>query len=121
MNSFTETDDGIIVNASGVEYAYLCAEGSLFLNNLPFDGMIFEGGISGEPDMMNHLGRSTPTGIYSVRDDRTFDILIRSHHDSEWRSIYCKASLEPSEALSRLEDYPMPFSFLSPSLSSILD
>ena len=121
MNSFTETAEGIIVDASGVEYTYLCTEGSLSLNDLPFDGMIFEGSISGEPDTLNHLGLSTPTGMYSVRGDRTFDILLRYRHDSEWYSIYCRASLEPSEVFSRLEDYPMPFSFLSPSLSSILD
>ena len=121
QNSFIETAAGIIVDASGAEYAYLCTEGSLFLNELPFDGLIFEGSIAGEPDALQHLGLSRPTGMYSIRGDRTFDILIRYRYDSEFYTIYCKSSLEPSEAFSILENYPMPFSFEPPSFRSLLD
>ena len=122
QNSFTETADGIIVDASGAEYVYLCTEGSYFLKNLPYDGLIFEGSVSGEPDTLRHLGLSRPTGMYSIRGDRTFDILLRYRHDSEWYSIYCRVSLEPSEAFSILENYPLPFSiFIPSSLSLILD
>ncbi len=122
QNSFTETAEGIIVDASGAEYVYLCPEGSLYLKGLLPDGLIFEGSIAGEPDTLNHLGLAAPTGIYSIRGDRTFDILIRYSYDSEWYSIYRKASLEPSEAFSILENYPLPFSiFLPASLPLILD
>lgn len=121
QNFFTKTAEGIIVDASGVEYVYLCPEGSLYLEDLLPDSLIFEGSIAGEPDTLNHLGLATPTGMYSIRGDRTFDILLRYRHNSEWYSIYRKASLEPSEAFSRLENYPLPFSFLLPSLGSILD
>ena len=122
QNSFTETADGIIVDASGAEYVYLCPEGSLYLKDLLPDGLIFEGSIAGEPDTLNHLGLSTPTGMYSIRGDRTFDILLRYRHDSEWYSVYCRASLEPSEAFSILGNYPLPFSiFLPASLPLILD
>ena len=84
QNSFTETAEGIIVDASGAEYAYLCNEVSLYLKDLLPDGLIFEGSIAGEPDTLNHLGLVTPTGMYSIRGDRTFDILLRYRHDSEW-------------------------------------
>jgi len=122
QNSFTETADGIIVDAFGAEYVYLCHEGSHYLKDLLPDGLIFEGRIAGEPDTLNHLGLSTPTGMYSIRGDRTFDILLRYRHDSEWYSIYYKSSLEPSDAYSILESYPLPFSiFLPASIRLILD
>ena len=122
QNSFTETADGLIMDSSGVEYAYLCPEGSLYLKDLLPDGMIFEGSIAGEPDTLNHLGLATPTGMYSIRGDRAFDILIRYRHDSEWYTVYRKSSLEPDEAFTILENYPMPFSiFLPSSLRLILD
>lgn len=122
QNAFTETAEGIIVDASGVEYSYLCHEGSHYLKVLTPDGMIFEGSIAGEPDTLNHLGLATPTGMYSIRGDRSFDILLRYRHDSEWYTIYRRSSLEPDEAFSILENYPMPFSiYLPSSLRLILD
>lgn len=95
QNSFTETADGIIVDASGIEYTFLSPENWLGLRELPFDVLIFEGSVVGEPDTLNHLGLSRPTGMYSIRGDRTFDILIRYRHDSEWYSFYRKSSLPP--------------------------
>ena len=122
QNSFTETADGIIVDASGEEYAFLCHEGNHYLKDLPPDGLIFEGYIADEPDTLNHLGFASPTGMYSIRGDRTFDILLRYRHDSEWYTVYCRSSLDPNEAFSILENYPMPFSiYLPASLRLILD
>ena len=95
QNSFTETADGIIVDASGIEYTYLPPENWLSIRELPFDNRIFEGSIAGEPDTLNHMGFAIPTGMYSIRGDRTFDILIRYRYDSEWYSIYRKSSLPP--------------------------
>ena len=105
QNSFIETADGKIVDASGVEYIYLAREGQVrFLDNLPLDALIFEGSISGEPDTLHHLGLLLPTGMYSVRGDRSFDILFRVHPDSEWLSAYQKASLPPFDLSA--ETYP---------------
>lgn len=100
QNSFTETADGTIVDASGIEYTFLSPENWLGLRELPFDNLIFEGSIAGEPDTLRHLGLSRPTGMYSIRGDRTFDILIRYRHDSEWYSIYRKSSLPPLDSSS---------------------
>ena len=105
QNSFIETADGKIVDASGIEYTYLAHEGQVrFLDNLPLDALIFEGSISGEPDTMYHLFASFQTGMYSVRGDRSFDILFRQHPDSEWLSAYQKTSLPPFDLST--ETYP---------------
>ncbi len=105
QNSFIETDDGKIVDASGVEYSYLAHEGQIrFLDNLPLDALIFEGSIAGEPGTLDHLGLYILTGMYSVRGDRSFDILFRVHPDSEWLSAYQKTSLPPFDLST--ETYP---------------
>lgn len=116
QNSFTETAEGIIVDASGIEYTYLCREGSLSPNNLSFDSLIFEGSIAGEPDTLNHLGLAIPTGMYSIRGDRTFDVLIRYRHDDEWYSIYRKSSLPP---LDYSADHSSRFVFVDSYFSEV--
>ena len=121
QNSFTETADGIIVDASGIEYTFLSPENWLGLRELPFDNLIFEGSIAGEPDTLRHLGLSRPTGMYSIRGDRTFDILIRYRHDSEWYSIYRKSSLPPLDSSSdNLNRLIFVDSYLSEVFSPIL-
>lgn len=86
------------MDASGVEYSFLAYDGELlFLNKKPhlFYWMVFEGSIAGEPDTLRHPGGSLQTGMYSLREDRRHDILVRVHPDSEWYTVYRKTDLPP--------------------------
>ena len=90
-NVFTKTEDGNLVSASGTEYEFLANEGVLYY----LGDLVFQGGVKGEKKTSKHLGLSYQTGMFSVKNDETDNILIRRLPDSEWCSIYRKSSLPP--------------------------
>lgn len=90
-DSFTLTDNGKLISDSGTEYILLANEGILYyLGNLEF-----QGSVKGEEKTSQHLGYSYQTGLFSIINDETDNILIRHSPDNEWFSIYRKASLTP--------------------------
>lgn len=86
---FTKSEDGHLVSASGTEYALLANEGVLYY----LGDLVFEGSVSGEGKMFQHLGAWHRTGLYSIKDDDTDNILVRISMNNEWFSIYRKTSL----------------------------
>ena len=100
---FTERDSDILISPDGTEYTFLANEGILdWLGELAFVAYV-----EGEPekDFM-----SMQTGVFSIEADPTDHLLIRKWPDSEWNSIYRKASLPDFafsiENCSRLEFIP---------------
>lgn len=89
--AFTETEDGNLVNASGTEYAHLANEGFLYY----LGDLVFQGSVKGEAKTSQHLGLPYQTGVFSIENAETDNILIRHTPDSEWFGIYRKASLPP--------------------------
>lgn len=88
-NVFTEVESGNLVSDSGIEYVQLANEGILYyLGNLEF-----QGSVKGEEETSQHLGYSYQTGLFALKNDETNNILIRRTPNSEWFSIYRKASL----------------------------
>ena len=90
-NVFTKTEDGNLVSASGTEYEHLANEGVLYY----LGDLIFQGSVKGEKKTSQHLGLSHQTGLFSIENDETDNILIRRLPDNEWFSIYRKTSLPP--------------------------
>lgn len=88
---FTQNSEGNLVSVSGVEYAHLANEGALYY----FGDLVFQGGVNGEKQMSEHLGYSYQTGLFSIKNDETDNILIRRSPDNEFFSIYRKTSLPP--------------------------
>ena len=86
---FTQNSEGNLVSASGVEYAHLANEGALYY----FGDLVFQGGVNGEERISKHMGNSYQTGLFSIKNDDTKNILIRRYPDNEWFSIYRKTSL----------------------------
>ncbi len=88
---FEVKENGILVNEEGIEYTHLANEGFLYyLGELEFIG-----GVKGERKYMYHLGGKFQTGIFRIKTGETDNVLVRCLPDSEWCSIYRKASLEP--------------------------
>lgn len=86
---FTEKENGNVVTDSGIEYTKIAIEGTLtYLGELEF-----EGSVKGEAKEGHHLLLTFQTGLFSVKNDETKNILIRKFPDSEWYSIYRKSSL----------------------------
>ena len=90
-NVFTKTEEGNVISPSGTEYVHLAYEGILY-----YLGMLeFQGRIAGEPKTFQHLGGTFQTGMFSIKNAETDNILVRSEPNNEWFSIYRKASLPP--------------------------
>lgn len=86
---FEETESGILDTSSGTEYEFLTTEGTLRY----FGELTFQGSVRGEKKFTKHLSSWFKTGLFSVENDESHNILIRRHPDSEWSSIYRKSSL----------------------------
>ncbi len=86
---FVEREDGTLISPDGTEYVFLANEGILYhLGELEFVAYV-----EGEATENHHLGGSTQTGMFSIKDDPTDHLLIRVLPNSEWWAIYRKASL----------------------------
>lgn len=88
---FTVTENGNLVSTSGTEYTHLAMEGSLYY----LGDLVFEGSVKGEEKTSQHLDASYQTGLFSIKNDETDNILVRSYPKNEWFGIYRKASLPP--------------------------
>lgn len=88
-DTFIKNENGNIVSNSGVEYAYLAIEGSLYY----LGELEFVGSIKGEEKTFEHLGLSYQTGMFAIKDANNDNILIRYAPHDEWFSIYRKTSL----------------------------
>lgn len=88
---FTVAENGNIVSNTGDEYTFLANETVLcYLGEKEFVGPI-----QGESEFLEHLGGQFKTGLFSLKNADNDNILIRVHPNSEWLSIYRKASLPP--------------------------
>ena len=90
-NVFTKTEDGNLISASGTEYENIAVEGVLYY----LGELIFQGSVKGEEKTSQHLGVSYQTGLFSIKNAETDNILVRCTPNSEWFSIYRKTSLPP--------------------------
>ena len=90
-NVFTRTEDGILISASGTEYAHLANEGILYY----LGDLVFQGRVKGEAKTSQHLGFLYQTGLFSIKNAETDNILVRRTPNNEWFSIYRKTSLPP--------------------------
>lgn len=87
--TFVETAEGTLIGPDGTEYAFLANEGSLYyLGELEFYAYV-----EGEAHEHFHLGVAFQTGMFSIKGDDTRNVLVRERPDSEWFSLYRKASL----------------------------
>lgn len=86
---FTRNSDGNLISNSGVEYEHLANEGTLYY----LGDLEFQGSIKGEKKISEHLGYPYKTGLFSIKNDETNNVLIRRVPDNEWCSIYRKTSL----------------------------
>lgn len=89
--AFWVKENGNVVNEDGTEYAHLANEGFLYY----LGELEFVGAVKGEPETMTHLSMSYKTGMFRIKNSETDNVLVRCLPDSEWFSIYRKASLEP--------------------------
>ena len=86
---FTKTENGNLISASGIEYAFLANEDTLYyLGNLEFAGSVY-----GEENTSTHLGVPYQTGMFAIDGAGTDNILIRYFPDDEWFAVYRKTSL----------------------------
>lgn len=88
---FTINSDGNLVSPSGVEYTYLANETELIY----LGESEFMGGGAGEVKSSYHLDSAYQIGVFATTNDDNDNLLIRIAPDSEWFSIYRKASLPP--------------------------
>lgn len=88
-DTFSETEDGNLVSTAGVEYVHLANEGVLYY----LGELTFCGSVAGEAKLAQHLGLPYYPGLFTITNANTDNILIRRRPDSEWCSIYRKASL----------------------------
>ena len=89
-SGFRENKSSSIVSTAGIEYAPLAYEGKLYY----FGALEFCGGVNGEPKTTPHnVNAPKQTGLFSIKDSKTDNILIRHVPYSEWFLIYRKASL----------------------------
>ena len=88
---FTQTEDGYLVSDSGTEYEPLAFEGVLYY----LGELTFRGRVAGEKKTSQHMGMVYRTGMFSIRNDESDNILVRRHPDNEWCHIYRKSSLPP--------------------------
>ncbi len=86
---FTKAENGNLISPSGVEYAHLANEGFLYY----LGELEFVGSVQGEEASSQHLGATYQTGMFAIKNSGNDNILIRISPNSEWFSIYRKASL----------------------------
>ena len=88
--AFKVLENGNVVGEDGIEYTHLANEGLLYY----LGDLEFVGGVAGEPKTSNHMGSDFQLGMFRLTNSETDNVLIR-RPESEWYSIYRKASLEP--------------------------
>lgn len=88
---FSKTENGNLVSASGTEYTHLTNEPNLYY----LGDLSFLGSVEGEKKTSQHLGYSYQTGLFSIENDDSHDVLVRYSPNSEWFSLYRKTSLPP--------------------------
>ena len=88
---FTENENGNIVSPSGTEYGHLANEEFSSLYYL--GDLEFQGSVEGEEKTSQHLGLSYQTGLFSIKNAETDNILIRHLPNNEWFAVYRKTSL----------------------------
>ena len=88
---FTENENGNLVSASGREYERIAMVGYYYY----LGDLVFQGGVAGEKKTSQHMGHRYQTGLFSLKNDETNNILIRRYPGSEWSGIYRDASLTP--------------------------
>lgn len=88
-NGFTTDENDTLLSASGTKYAHLANEGALYY----LGELVFQGSVNGEPKNSQHLGISYKTGLFSIQNDETCNVLVRYSPNNEWFRIYRKASL----------------------------
>ena len=76
-----------IIDDNGTVYSFLATEADLCC----LGELEFLGGINGEEVVSQHLGLEFQTGMYSLKNDETKDVLVRQFPDNEWCSIYRKS------------------------------
>lgn len=87
--TFTKNEKGNLVNTKGVEYEFLAGEAFLYY----LGELEFVGSVEGEEEYSWHLDMTYQTGMFAIKEAENDNILIRKSPDSEWFSIYRKASL----------------------------
>ena len=88
---FVEKENGDLVRKDGEVYEFLAFEPS---SPLGYIGTLeFEGSVKGEPKTSHHLLSEYQTGLFSIKESGSDNILIRKEPDNEWYSIYRKKSL----------------------------
>jgi hypothetical protein len=88
-STFTKDEDGNLISPEGVAYSHLANEGVLYY----FGELELVGNVQGEMKTSQHLGLMFQTGMFAIKNDEDRDVLIRRKPNSEWCSIYRKASL----------------------------
>ena len=88
QEQFTMTEDGLLVDPTGVAYKFLANEGILYF----IGDLVKEGTVADEENDIMWGGSYTP-GVYSIQGDESRNILIRKPADSEWYAIYRRADL----------------------------
>lgn len=88
-STFKTDEDGNLISAEGVVYSHLANEGILYY----FGELESVGHVRGEVKVSQHLDAMFQTGIFAIKGDANRDVLIRRRPNSEWCSIYRKASL----------------------------
>ena len=86
---FTKNSEGNLISASGAEYAHLANEGILYY----LGELVFQGSVSGEEKISQHMGLFYQTGMFAIKDAENDNILIRRLPNNEWFFIYRKTSL----------------------------
>lgn len=87
--AFTKAENGNLISPSGTEYKHLANETVLYY----LGDLEFQGSVEGEKKTSLHLGDEYQTGLFSIKNAETDNILIRYYPDSEWCGIYRKTSL----------------------------
>lgn len=88
---FIKLENGKLLSPSGEEYGWVAPEGYL----VPLGETVFQAGVKGEVKTSSHLGVPYQTGLFSIHNDDTYNILIRHEPNNEFCSIYRKTSLPP--------------------------
>ena len=84
--AFSKTENGNFVSTSGTEYTHLANEPNLYY----LGDLSFLGSVEGEKKTSKHLGYSYQTGLFSIENDDSHDVLVRHSPDSEWFSLIAR-------------------------------
>lgn len=88
---FVENENGDLVRKDGEVYEFLAFEGT---SRLSYVGSLeFVGSVKGEKKTSQHLLSTYQTGLFSIKESGSDNILIRKEPDNEWYSIYRNKSL----------------------------